>query len=201
MTRFLLVRHGRFDGVGAKHAGRAPGTHLNADGREDALRLAAALRDVPITAIVSSPLERTRETAEPVAADHALAIEIEPSLIEVETGAWTGRTFADLSHDPLWRRFNAFRSLTTAPGGELMLAVQHRAVDAFLALRARFENGTVLVVSHGDVIRSFLLYALAMPIDLYHRLEISPGRISIVDADDDSIRVLQVNGDTATLPR
>ena len=201
MTRFFLVRHGAFDGVGAKHAGRAPGTHLNDEGRQDARRLAAALHDVPLDAIVSSPLERTRETAEPVAADHALPIEIEPALIEFDTGEWTGKSFAELGSVPRWMRFNAARSLTSTPGGELMIAVQHRAVDALLELRSRFRNGNVLVVSHGDVIRSVVLYALGMPIDFYHRVEISPGRITIVDTDDDSIRVLQVNGDTATLPR
>jgi len=200
MTRVLLIRHGRFDGVGQKHAGRAPGTHLNADGRGDAQRLAAMLHSVRLDAIVSSPLERTIETAQPVAADHGLTIEVEPSLVEFDTGAWTGRTFADLDGDPLWRRFNTVRSLTPAPAGELMLAIQHRAVDVLFALRRRFPAGTVAVVSHGDVIRGVLLYALGMPIDFHHRLDISPARVSIIELDEDSIRVLQVNGDSALPP-
>jgi probable phosphoglycerate mutase len=201
MTRFLLVRHGRFDQIGQRQAGQAPGTHLNADGRSDARRLAAALHDVPIAAIVSSPLERTRETAEPVAADHGLSIEYDAAWIEFDTGEWTGRSFEDLAADPLWQRFNAMRSTTPAPGGELMLAVQHRAVAAMLALRLRYADATVLVVSHGDVIRSVLLYALGMPIDFVHRIEVGPGRISIVDVHDAWLCVQQVNGDTATLPR
>ena len=154
---------------------------------------------MPLTAVVSSPLERTRETADPVAADHGLDVIVDPSFIEFDTGEWTGRMFAYLAVNDLWRRFNAVRSLTRIPGGELMIEVQHRAVTRLLALRQQFPSGAVMIVSHGDVLRSLLMYALGIPIDFYQRLDPSPARISIVDIADDSARVLQVNGDTATL--
>jgi probable phosphoglycerate mutase len=200
MTRFLIIRHGLTDAVGHTMSGIAPGTHLNETGRSQVAALVERVHDVPIAAIVSSPLERTRETADPIARDHGLTLEIEPAFIEYDFGAWTGRTFASVDDDVLWQRFNRVRSVTQAPDGELMITVQHRSVTALLGLAYRYRTGTVAVVSHGDVIRSMLLFALGMPIDFYHRLEISPARISIVEiGEDDPPRVLQVNGEGAAV--
>jgi broad specificity phosphatase PhoE len=196
MTRILLVRHAHHHAVGKYLAGTRPGLHLSDAGRAQLRDLVAKLHDVPLSAVVSSPLERTRETAEPIARDHGLEIEIEPGVLEFEVGEWTGEAFAALESNPEWRRFNSVRSVTRAPAGELMLEVQRRVVIALLGLRERFPNGVVAVVSHGDAIRSALLYFLGMPIDFLHRLEVSPARVSIVDLTDDSIRVMQVNGDT-----
>jgi probable phosphoglycerate mutase len=200
MTRFLLVRHGDTDAVGRYHAGRAAGVHINAEGRRQVQQLVAVLHDVPLAAVVSSPLERTRETAEPVAADHRLDVIVEPAIVEFDVGDWTGATFASLAADDRWRRFNAVRGLTRAPRGESMLDVQQRAVAAILALRDRFGAGPVMVVSHGDVLRAVLQFFLGMPIDLFQRIEVSPARISIVDLMDEAAHVLQVNGDSVSLP-
>jgi probable phosphoglycerate mutase len=199
MTRIVLVRHCSTDAVGAYHAGRAPGVHLNSNGRLELQRLVDAFRAVPLAAVVSSPLERTRETADPIAASHGLQPAIDDRLVEFDVGDWTGRTFASLEGDALWRRFNAARSITRAPGGELMLDVQRRAVDAVLAWHQTIGSGNVAVVSHGDVIRAVLQYFLGVPLDFVHRLEAGAARISIVEVADDGARVLQVNGDTATL--
>jgi len=148
MTRLLLIRHGLTDAVGHHLAGIAPGTHLNDVGLAQVASLVARLHDVPLTAIVSSPLERTRETAEPIANDHALTVEIVPELIEYDVGAWTDATFATLQSDATWLRFNRLRSLTQPERGESMLDVQHRAVEALLDLWRRHRNGNVAVVSH-----------------------------------------------------
>src|SRR4051812_35397627 len=102
----LLVRHGQTDAINRYIAGTADGTPLNGDGRLQAERLAAALRDVPLAAVVSSPLLRTRETAAPIARAHGLDVEIVPAFGEFEFGAWTGRPFSDLDPDPAWQRFN-----------------------------------------------------------------------------------------------
>jgi len=200
MTRFLIIRHGLTDAVGHHMTGVAPGLHLNEAGRAQVTALVDRLHDVPLTAIVSSPLERTRETAEPIARDHGLTVDIQPSFIEYDFGVWTGRTFASLDDDVAWQRFNRVRSVTKPEGGELMLNVQHRSVTALLELAGRYRSGTVAVVSHGDVIRALLLFALGMPIDFFHRLEVSPARISIVEiGEDDPPRVLQMNGATGAI--
>jgi broad specificity phosphatase PhoE len=195
MTRILLIRHAHHDAIGHYLAGIDPGLHLNDDGKRQAEDLAARLRAVPLTAVVSSPLERAQETAEPIARDHDLVVKVIPDLIEFEVGEWTGASFTALDADKSWRRFNTVRSLTRPPGGELMVEVQLRAINALLQLHSSYPTGTVAAVSHGDVIRAALMYLLAIPIDFVHRFEISPGGISIVELDDETVRVLQVNGD------
>jgi len=199
MTTFLLIRHGLTDAVDRRLAGIAPGTHLNETGLAQVTRLVAQLHDVPLAAIVSSPLERTQETADPICRDHGLPLETNAAFLEYDVGAWTGLPFTALDTNAAWHRFNAARSVTRPERGELMIDVQQRAVTALLALDARVRHGNVAVVSHGDVIRAMLLFALGMPIDFYHRLEILPARISIVDLTGDLPRVLQVNGDTASI--
>jgi len=199
MTTFLLIRHGLTDAVDHRLAGIAPGTHLNDAGRAQVTRLVERLHAVPLTMVVSSPLERTRETADQIGHDHGLPVEIVPAFLEYDVGAWTGTVFTDLDANPLWERFNAIRSVTRPDGGELMLDVQHRSVVALLDLHARQPDGVIAIVTHGDVIRAMLLFALGMPIDFYHRLEILPARVSIIRLGAEPPRVLQVNGDTASV--
>jgi probable phosphomutase (TIGR03848 family) len=199
MTTILLVRHGMTDDVARVLSGTAGNVHLNPSGREQAEVTASRLAHLPLTAVISSPLARARETAAPIAARHQLTVEIATGLGEFEFGDWTGRTVAMLDSDEGWRRFNTARSLTRPPAGELMLDVQQRAVSALMSLTERFPDCTIAAVSHGDVIRSVLLYLLGMPIDFVHRLEVGPARISVVQISRDAARVLQVNGDTPTV--
>jgi broad specificity phosphatase PhoE len=200
VTRFLLIRHADHDAIGRYLAGQRAGLPLNASGRAQVAALVAALRTVPLTAVVSSPLERTRETAEPIARDHGLEVIVMPDLVEFDVGDWTGRPFSALDRETTWRQFNDYRSITRAPGGETMLEVQARAMRALLELRARYPSGTIATVFHGDVIRSVVMHLLGMPIDFLHRLEISPGRITVADVGDQEIRVLRVNADTVPAP-
>lgn len=195
MTRFFLLRHANHDAIGKYLSGVAPGLHLNAAGRHQLDRLVAALHAVRLDAVVASPLERTRETAEPIARDHRLELALDDRIIEYGIGDWTGRTFASLAPTPEWKRFSDWRSMSRAPGGELMLEVQQRAMAAVLDWRGRYPDGAVALVSHGDVIRAILLYLLGMPVDFLHRLEVSPGGISVFDLSVDAVRVLQLNGD------
>ncbi|HEY2904516.1 MAG TPA: histidine phosphatase family protein [Vicinamibacterales bacterium] len=194
MTTFLLVRHGLTDAVDHVLTGTQSGVHLNAAGREQVARLAERLRYVSLVAVASSPLERALETATPIAANHQIDVQTIASLTEFEVGQWAGRTFASLDGTVAWQRFNAERSLTRAPGGELMLDVQRRGISALLELQARHPSGSVAVVSHGDVIRAMLLYALGMPIDFFHRLDVAPASISVLELGDGPPRVRLING-------
>ena len=197
-TTFLLIRHGLTDAVGSVLTGTAPGVHLNAAGRAQVERLTDQLQNVQLAAVISSPLERALETAAPIAATHGLDVQRLAMLAEFDVGAWTGATLRDLDTTDGWRRFNRLRSITRASDGELMLDVQRRAVGALLELHAQYRSGIVAAVSHGDVIRAALLFFLGMPIDFVHRLEVSPGRVSVVDLGDGEPAVRQVNGGTVS---
>jgi broad specificity phosphatase PhoE len=160
VTTILLIRHGQTDAINEYIAGTAEGTPLNVAGRLQVARLTERLGGVPLSAIASSPLTRTRQTAEPIAESHRLEVTLVAGFGEYEFGDWTGRRFRDLEADDGWQRFNRVRSVTRPPAGELMLHVQQRAVSALLELAEAFPHGRVAVVSHGDVIRAGLMYFL-----------------------------------------
>jgi len=192
-TVFHLVRHATYGLIGHVLAGRTPGHRLNPAGQAQAAALAASLAALPIAAIVSSPLERTRETAEAIAAPHGLPVQIEPDLIEIDFGEWTGSAFPALHALPEWRAFNSFRSSTPIPGGETMLAAQSRAVAAILRQRAAHPGSELVVVSHGDVVKAILAHFLGMPLDLFRRLDIAPGSRSVLALHDEDAQVRAVN--------
>jgi len=201
VTTFLLVRHATCDPVGRSLAGRTSGVTLNDAGRAEAERLAERLAGVRVAAIYTSPLQRARETAAAVAARTGAPVRPHEPFGEIDFGEWTGRTFAELAPDPRWQRFNTFRSGTRVPGGELMLEAQARAVAAVHALAAAHAGETVVVVSHADVIKAVVAYFAGIPLDLTHRLEVSPASVSVLALDDEGARVLGLNDTGALAPR
>src|SRR3954467_15810313 len=152
MTLFL-VRHADNDLVGHTLAGRTP-VHLNATGRDQAIRLAAKLATYSITRIFSSPLERALETAEPLASRLRLKIQINDAFNELNFGGWTGHKFAELEGQELWRQWNGYRLGIRAPNGEMMIEVQTRFVTEIERLRRELPDETIAVFSHGDPLKS-----------------------------------------------
>jgi probable phosphomutase (TIGR03848 family) len=199
MTTILLIRHATCDAVGVIIAGRAPGVHLNRAGETQAGALAGHLRTVPLDALYSSPLERSRETAAAIANGRDLTIRVEEAFTELDFGTWTGCRLDQLAADDTWGRFNEWRSLTRAPGGESMLEVQVRALAALERIRAVHADGVVAVVTHGDVIRAVLLHHLGLPLDHVHRLEVGPASVSVLQIWDSWVVVKAVNW-TAEVP-
>lgn len=199
MTRFLLIRHAVTDATDKRLVGRSAGVRLNEQGRAQAQALAERLSTAPIAAIYSSPLERTLETAEPMV--RLLGIDAVPceDFLEVEFGEWTDAAFDQLSGELSFQRFNSFRSCSRIPGGEFMLQAQSRMVIGLDRLRASHPQQTVAVFSHGDMIKAAIAYYAGIPLDLFKRIEISPASISVVEIDDDTVRLLTVN-DTGTVP-
>ena len=193
MTTLLLVRHGHTDAAGKRLTGRAPGVHLNELGRRQAERLVERLDGVRIDAIVSSPLERCRETAAPLAKARGRAVDVGRAWIEVGYGEWTGRSISQLRRTKLWRRVMFAPSNVRFPGGEGLLEVQGRAVDATLDIAARHARGTVLVVSHADVIRLLVAHLAGMHADHLQRLSIDTASITAVSISDGFPRLLTVN--------
>ena len=192
MTLFHLLRHGERE-TGRVLVGRMPGIGLTTRGRAEIAAVAERLAGDGITAIYASPLQRTRESAEILGARLGLPIEFRDDLIELDFGDWTGATFDSIRADPRWEPWRTQRSLATIPGGESMRQVQRRAVEALLAISERHADGSVVLVSHGDVIRAVLVFALGMPLDFYGRLEVGQGSISTLRLDAAGIRVLAIN--------
>jgi probable phosphoglycerate mutase len=182
MTRILLIRHGTTDLLGRVLYGRLPGIFLNSEGLRQAERLAHALNShYKIGEVLSSPLDRARQTAEPIAMSAGLAIDIDEGITEIDSGLWMGKTFEELERLAEWKAYNRNRSISSAPGGESMMHVQARAWEALARLMQRHSpstESTIAVVTHGDVIRSILLLLLGMSIDHIHRIEIAPASVS-----------------------
>jgi broad specificity phosphatase PhoE len=166
MTAFALIRHASHDRLGHTLVGRASGVQLSADGAREAEDLAARLEAGSIHGLYSSPSERARETAAAIADRLHLEVEIADELNEIDFGAWTDRTFADLSDIAEWRRFNDFRSGSRPPNGEATIEVQGRMLRLIERLCARHADETVALVSHGDVIKAALAHYLGVSLDL-----------------------------------
>ncbi len=193
MTTFLLIRHGETDELGKALSGRRPGVSINAAGRRQAQQLAERLAGEGITAVYSGPLQRVRETATPLAERLGLEVRTAAELDEIDLGEWSGQSFDALSGRDDWHRFNTVRSCTRAPGGELMLEVQARAVAFLQRLRGERPHETLALVTHSDVIKAVLTYFLGIPLDLAQRLEISPASVSVLALEEWGARVLCVN--------
>jgi probable phosphoglycerate mutase len=182
----FLVRHGLTAGTGTVLTGRTPGIPLDDRGREQAAALAARLAAVPLDAIVSSPLERCRQTADAIAAarnGHPLAVQEDERLAEVRYGDWTGQPLKRLAKDPLWRVVQAHPSAVRFPGedGESMPDVQHRAVRAVREWNARLGGDAVyLICSHGDVIKGVIADSLGMHLDLFQRIQVDPCSLTVI---------------------
>ena len=127
----ILLRHGRStSNTAGILAGRAEGVDLDDKGREQALGLIDRIGELPIRALICSPMQRCRRTLEPLAEALSLQPVIEDRLAEVDYGEWTGRKLGDLASEPLWRVVQAHPSAAVFPGGEGLAQVQARAVAA-----------------------------------------------------------------------
>jgi broad specificity phosphatase PhoE len=193
VTVFYLLRHGEHVLRGRVLAGRMPGVGLSARGRAEIAAVADRLAGEEIEALYSSPLQRARETAEILSERLELPIQYREDVLELDFGEWTGLTFDEVRADQRWQAWSNCRSIATVPSGESMREVQERTVKAVLDLHRTHRDATVVVVSHGDVIRAALLFALGMPLDLYSRIEVGLASINTIHIDDSGIRVLAIN--------
>lgn len=197
MIRILLIRHGDTDLTGRVLYGRMPGVHLSAEGYRQARALAESIvARYQVDQLISSPLERATETARQLSDALGLPITTHEGIIELDYGAWLGKSFDDIRESSQWQHYNRLRSLLGPPEGELMLQVQTRAWTALREMMEPYadaETATLAIVSHGDVIRSLLVLLLGMPLDYIHRLEVSPASVSEILFDGHYARVVRVN--------
>src|SRR3954447_14929276 len=182
MTTVLLVRHGLTSMTGPVLAGWTPGVHLDDRGRAQAVALAERLRPVPLSGIVSSPLERCQETAAAVAVGRdAPEVQTDDRLGECRYGDWTGQELKKLAKDPLWKVVQAHPSAAEFPGGEALRDTQARAVDAVRAHNTAFgPEATWVAVSHGDVIKAIVADALGLHLDLFQRIQVDPCSLTVI---------------------
>lgn len=178
----LLVRHGRSTSNAAGTlAGRTPGVELDDQGRRQAANLAGRLKDITIDRLISSPLERCRQTLAPLAGELGLTIETDDRLLEVDYGRWSGRELKNLLQEPLWRVVQAHPSAAVFPDGEGLADMSARAVDAIRGIRqSAATDQTVLICSHGDVIKAILADALGLHLDAFQRIVVAPSSVSVV---------------------
>jgi probable phosphomutase (TIGR03848 family) len=180
VTTILLVRHGQTPTTGKVLPGRAPGLHLADTGRTQAESVAARLAGFEIAALYCSPLERTVETAAPIAEAFGLEAVHEPGLLECDFGEWTGAELTELYKLPEWSSVQRAPSTFRFPGGESFPEMQYRIVTAIERIRTAHEGKTVVCVSHADPIKAAVSYALGTHLDLFQRIVVSPCSVSAI---------------------
>jgi probable phosphomutase (TIGR03848 family) len=180
MTLLLLIRHGENDFT-KKHklAGHLPNVHLNERGKKQALDLAEALKDVPIKTIYASPLERARETADPIALVRKLEVQVENGLIETDVGKWQGRSLAALRLNKHWKVVQHSPSRAQFPDGETFYECQSRVVAALDKIVRKHKSQDIIAcVFHADPIKLAVAHYIGLPIDNFQRLSCDTGSIT-----------------------
>ncbi|MEM9514241.1 MAG: MSMEG_4193 family putative phosphomutase [Actinomycetota bacterium] len=193
-TTVLLVRHGQTPTTGQVLPGRATGLHLADAGHEQAAIAAARIGELKkVAAVYSSPLERAKETAAPIAKACRLRTRTNRGLIECEFGEWTGRQLKDLMKLPEWQTVQRAPSTFRFPGGESFTEMQTRMVDAIADLCAQHRGDTIVCVSHADTIKAAVAHAAGTHLDLFQRTVISPASITAITYTAGGPIVLAVN--------
>jgi probable phosphoglycerate mutase len=189
----LLVRHGQTPTTGASLPGRAPGLHLSDTGREQADVAARRIAPLPVAAVYASPLERTRETAAPIAKKLGLRVRVDRGLLECDFGEWTGRPLKELFKLPEWSTVQRYPSGFRFPGGESFTEMQQRITGANARLVEAHPGQTVVAVSHADPIKAAIAHAMGTHLDLFQRIVVSPCSITAIAYGPGGPVVLTVN--------
>jgi probable phosphoglycerate mutase len=203
MTVFYLIRHGHNEYVGkGKLAGRLKGIHLSQLGTSQAQALAQNLATVKFAAIYASPLDRTMETAKPIAESQGLEVIPREGLLEIGYGRWQGQSLKSLRRRKLWPIIQLAPSLARFPDGESFTQAQARIVAELEELRSIHPSpkAKVACVFHSDPIKVALAYFAGIPLDLFQRLIIEPASVSILMVTDQNVRIVRMNDTAATDP-
>lgn len=182
----ILLRHGRSTSNTAHTlAGRSEGVELDDKGREQATAVCERIGDLPVRAIVRSPLLRCERTVAPLSAKLGVEPIVDERLTEVDYGAWTGRKISELVKEPLWAVVQQQPSAAVFPEGEGLAAVQARAVVAVREHDRRLaeehgKDALWVACTHGDVIKAILADALGTHLDTFQRITADPASMSVV---------------------
>ena len=196
MPLILLIRHGENDYVKtSKMAGRIPGIHLNEHGRKQAQALGEALKDFPITAIYSSPLERALETAAPIAEARKLEINQEPDLMDTNIGKWEGKSWKVLSLTKAWKIVQNAPSRFRFPEGESFAEAQLRYANALerIVKKHHKPKDIVAVIFHADPIKLAISHFLGLPLDHFQRLSCNTGSLTMLHVSEAGANLVKLN--------
>lgn len=202
MTLLLLVRHGLTAQTGTILYGRTSGIPLDDRGLEQARTLADRLAPLRPTAIYSSPLERCRQTVEPLAGLCHLSIRVRDELIEMDAGDWTGRSLSQLRRSKHWATVQRTPSTFRFPGGgEGFAEAAARVIAEAERIGRRHRDGRVVVATHGDLVRILVGHYAGVPLDGFQRFGADTASVSIVATDGRGRSQLLVMNDTGDLGR
>ena len=196
MPLLLLIRHGENDYVKTgKLAGRLPGVHLNEKGQKQAQALGEALKDVPVKAVYSSPLERAMETAQPIADTHKLTILQEPDLMDTDIGKWQGKSLKMLRLTKVWKIVQSAPSRFRFPEGESFTEAQARYVGTLERIIQKHHKpqDIIAVVFHADPIKLTVSHFLGMPLDHFQRLGCDTGSLTALHVGESSANLIKLN--------
>jgi probable phosphomutase (TIGR03848 family) len=171
---------------------------LDEQGQAQADALIQRLAQLPLVAVVCSPLQRCRDTVAPLAQARELEVTVDEGFIEVDYGEWTGRELRTLGKEPLWKVVQTHPSGAVFPGGEALAAMQARAVTAVREWDTKLaaEHGPQmlwLACTHGDLIKAILADALGMHLDGFQRIVANPGSVSAVTYTETRPFVQRIN--------
>jgi len=210
-TIVLLVRHGRTPTTGKILPGRAKGLHLAPEGVAQAEEVGRSLAEwqanqAPksakqrpsasgkgIAAVYASPMERTYETATPIARSLGLRVRKNKGLLEADFGDWTGKKLKDLYKKPEWETVQRYPSGFRFPGGESFAEMQLRMVAALAELSRAHVGETIVAVSHADTIKAAAAHALGTHLDLFQRIVINPCTVTAIQYTANGPYVLGLN--------
>jgi probable phosphoglycerate mutase len=196
----LMVRHGRTPTTGKVLPGRAKGLHLSDDGIAEAKRVAERIAEMKkVAAIYASPLERTRETAAPIAKALGLPVVTHKGLLECDFGGWTGASLSSLMKKKEWTTVQRAPSAFRFPNGESFTEMQTRMVSTLDEIRRAHPGKVVVCVSHADPIKAALAHAMGTHLDLFQRIVVSTCSVSAVAYADGGPVVLTVNSTGGSL--
>jgi broad specificity phosphatase PhoE len=192
----LLIRHGESTwNVEQRLPGQLPGIELTGEGRAQAQRLARALTMLPLSSIISSPLARAVETAEYLVQGRALTIQLEPGLMDIELGHWSGQNRDALfQSDPVWKAF--VRDPMVAPADvETFPELEQRVVTAIERWLKKDATGPLpAFVTHADVIKLLLAHYLGMEAGRARSLWIDNASVSVVALETDRSPTVLASG-------
>ncbi len=177
-------------------AGRASGIVLSKKGELQAEDLRKRLGFLKFKEIRVSPLERCLLTLQPWLDERGISnrkIVIDQGLSEVDYGDWTGKRLSSLALKKEWRVVQKTPSKMVFPEGESLLGVQKRARKSLMNAIEMAQGGVVLIVSHGDVIKSIIADSLQLELDKFQKIVIDPASISVLDYNRKSFRLLHLN--------
>ena len=200
MTILYLVRHAVTEHTGKKLSGWMEDIPLSDQGRAEAESVAERLADHKLEAVYASPIDRTVQTAQPIASRHDLGITTSKELGEVEYGKWTDRSLKVLARTKLWAQIQKWPSAARFPDGETLREVQARAVGEIERIVQRHPKGRVCVVSHGDPIKLICAHYMGLHIDLFQRIVIAPASVSVFSVSGSGPYVLALNSLTGPIP-